>query len=182
VLDAVHELFVEGQVVPTVEDVAARSGVSPRSVYRYFPDSRALLGAALTRRIQVAEPLWQLEGIGQGALDDRIERFVAHRLSLYETNAPTIRAALSLAHEAPAIAGQVGRRRQQLNDQTRRHFAAELAAHPGPRAEAVLVCLELLCQFESVEQLRVHRGLPLEGTQRTLVIGVKALLGADAVA
>ncbi len=131
VLDAVHELFVEGQIVPTVEDVAARSGVSPRSVYRYFPDSRALLGAALTRRIEVAEPLWQLEDVGQGSLDDRIERLVAHRLALYETSAPTIRAALSLAHEAPAIARQVERRRQQLSDQTRRHFAAELAAHPG---------------------------------------------------
>ncbi len=30
VLDAVHELFVEGQLVPTVEEVAARSGVSTR--------------------------------------------------------------------------------------------------------------------------------------------------------
>ena len=106
---------------------------------------------------------------------------MAHRLSLYETSAPTIRAALSLAPEAPAIARQVERRRQQLSDQTHQHFAAELAAHPEPRAEAVLTCLELLCQFESVEQLRVHRGLSLEGTQRTLVIGVKALLRPDAV-
>src|SRR6478609_12060550 len=83
VLDAVHELFVEGEIVPTVEDVAARSGVSPRSVYRYFPDSRALLGAALTRRIEVAEPLWELEDVGRGSLDDRIQRLVAHRLALY---------------------------------------------------------------------------------------------------
>ena len=181
VLDAVHELFVDGHLAPTVEDVAARSGVSPRSVYRYFPDSRQLLGAALTRRIEVAESSYQLEGLGQGSLEERIRRFVAHRLSIYETSAPTIRAALSLAPEAPAIARQVERRRQQLSDQTHQHFATELAAHPEPRAEEVLTCLELLCQFESVEQLRVHRGLSLEVTQRTLVTGVKALLRPDAV-
>lgn len=182
VLDAVHELFVEGQLVPTVEDVAARSGVSPRSVYRYFPDSRALLGAALTRRIEVAEPLWQLEGVGQGTLDDRAQRLVAHRLAIYETSARTIRAALSLADEAPAIAQQVERRRQQLRDQSRRHFATELAAHPEPHAEAVVTCLELLCQFEAIDQLRVHQGLTLEGTQQTLVAGIKALLLSSAVA
>ena len=182
VLDAVHELFVEGQLVPTVEDVAARSGVSPRSVYRYFPDSRALLGAALTRRIQVAEPLWQLEGVGQGPLDDRIQRLVAHRLAIYETSAPTIRAALSLAHEAPAIAQQVERRRQQLRDQSRRHFATELAGQEEDHAEAVVTCLELLCQFEAIDQLRVHQGLTLEGTQQILVAGIKALLLSGAVA
>ena len=182
VLDAVRELFVEGEIVPTVEDVAARSGVSPRSVYRYFPDSRALLGAALTRRIEVAEPLWQLEDVGQGSLDDRIERLVAHRLAIYESSAPTIRAALSLAHEAPAIARQVERRRQQLSDQTRRHFAAELVGLREPHAEAVVTCLELLCQFEAIDQLRVHRALTLEDTKRILVTGVKALLRSGQVA
>ena len=47
VLDAVHQLFVEGHHEPAAEEVAARSGVSLRSIYRYFPDREQLLVAAL---------------------------------------------------------------------------------------------------------------------------------------
>ena len=145
VLDAVHELFVEGQIVPTVEDVAARSGVSPRSVYRYFPDSRALLGAALTRRIEVAEPLWQLEDVGQGSLDDRVERLVAHRVALYEASAPTIRAALS-AGPRGAGASRARWSGAGSSSATRpgRHFAIELAGlrsrTPRPWSRASSSC------------------------------------------
>ena len=117
VLDAVHELFVEGHLLPTVEDVARRSGVSLRSVYRYFPDRDQLLVAALGRRLQVAEQLFDLADLGEGALEDRIDRFVDHRLRLYDKIAPTARAALSTAGGAPGIARAVEQRKRQLTDQ-----------------------------------------------------------------
>ena len=45
VLDAVIELFTEGHVGLVAADVAERSGVSLRSVYRYFDDLEALARA-----------------------------------------------------------------------------------------------------------------------------------------
>ena len=179
VLDAVHELFVEGELTPTVEDVAARAGVSARSIYRYFPDSTALRRAALRRRIEVAEPFFQLQGVGQGPLEERIERLVAHRLRLFEIAAPTIRAALTMAAGSRAISAQVERRRQQLAEQSRRHFAPELEALAPDRAEALAWCVDLLYQFESLELLR-RGGLSSEEMHRTLTAGIGSLLGAAA--
>ena len=179
VLDAVHALFVEGQLEPTVEDVAARSGVSLRSVYRYFPDRDQLLQAALARRMQVAEPFFHLEDLGEGPLDQRIERFAQHRLDLYDSMAPTARVALSTASSAPVIADVVRRRRRQLTDQAAAHFAPELEALGDDAADDLLVAVDVLCQFESLEALRVERGLSPARTRRVLVAGLRALLGAS---
>ena len=135
VLDAVHELFVERRSVPTVESVAERSGVSLRSIYRYFPDVSQLMTAALARRVENAEPLFHLAGLGEGALKDRVLRFVDHRLDIYELAAPTIRAAFTLSGSAVAIRDQIERRRELLRDQAAQHFAPELAgcgARPRP--------------------------------------------------
>ncbi len=177
VLDAVHELFVEGQHEPTAEDVAARSGVSLRSVYRYFPDRDRLLQAALQRRLAVAEPLFHIDGLGVGSLEERIQRFADHRIVLYDAMAPTARVALSSSASTPAIAQAVRRRRAQLTDQARRQFASELEALPDHQAGDLLAAIDLLCQFESVEALRVDRDLSPALAHRVLVTALRALLG-----
>jgi AcrR family transcriptional regulator len=176
VLDAVHQLFVERQSVPTVESVAERSGVSLRSIYRYFPDVTQLMTAALVRRVTRAEPLWHLENLGLGSLEDRVGRFVDHRLEIYELAAPTIRAAFSLSGTAVAIQEQIERRRELLRDQAAQHFAPELAGCDARRAADVLAGIEVLGQFESLELLRVQRGLSVAQSRRILVAAVTALL------
>ena len=176
VLDAVHELFVEGQHVPNIEDVAARAGVSLRSVYRYFPDSRQLMLAALVRRTQLAEPSWELPEEGRGTFEERVDHFVEHRMALYDQAAPTIRAAFALADTVPEIAEQVERRRRQIAEQARRHFAQELAEVSSEEAESRLTCVELLCQFESLDLLRSRHGLSRRRACDVLVTGVQALL------
>jgi AcrR family transcriptional regulator len=176
VLDAVHELFVERAAVPTVESVAERSGVSLRSIYRYFPDVSQLMTAALARRVARAEPLFHLSGLGEGALKDRVARFVDHRLDIYELAAPTIRAAFTLSGSAVAIQEQIERRRELLRDQAAQHFAPELAGCDARRAADVLAAIEVLGQFESLELLRVQRGLSVEESRRVLVAAVTALL------
>jgi AcrR family transcriptional regulator len=176
VLEAAHSLFVEQQGVPSVEEVAARAGVSLRSVYRYFPDTRQLMFAALERRTRAVEQDWHLPHLGEGTLEDRVGRFVDHRLFLYEKSGDTIRAAFALAGKEPAIAVQVERRRDQLAVQTQEHFGRETDAMAPVAAHAALACIEALGQFESVELLRGRMGMSQERAREVLVAGVSALL------
>lgn len=176
VLDAVNDLFAEGFLTPSVEAVAARSGVSLRSVYRYFEDTDALLRAAIARRVERYEHLFVLPDIGAGPLPDRIERFVAHRMVLYDRLAPSVRAALLRAPSTPPIAATLQMRRRQMRKQADEHFAVEaelLGPHQGPIA---LACVDALCQFESMEHLRLHRRLSAAKARATLVGGLDALL------
>jgi AcrR family transcriptional regulator len=180
VLDTVHQMFVEGNFSPAVDEVAARSGVSLRSVYRYFEDTEALLRMAIQRRVSLVEGMFVLPGIGVGTLAQRIEGIVNHRLVLHAKLGPTVRAAVLRAPYSPLLAEQVGRRRQLLSDQMAEHFAPELAAMSKARAEEVLACADALCEFEAMEHMRVRRGMSVARTRKAMVTGLTALLGETA--
>jgi AcrR family transcriptional regulator len=176
VLDTVHDMFVEGNFSPAVEEVAARSGVSLRSVYRYFEDTEALLRQAIERRVSLVEKLFVLPGIGEGPLTERVTGLVNHRLQLHAKLGPTVRAAVLRAPYSPLLAAQVQRRRKLLSEQVELHFAPELRTFDAARGKEVLACIDALCEFESMEHLRFQRGLSVARTRAALVTGVTALL------
>jgi TetR/AcrR family transcriptional regulator, regulator of autoinduction and epiphytic fitness len=176
VLDAVHELFTEQRSFPTLESVAARSGVSLRSIHRYFPDSEGLMLEALARRISLADPLYELDRVGEGTLAERIARLVDQRLEIYEHAHATIRVAFAVADSMPLIAAQVTRREEQVRDQVRAHLAPDLAALTVEQQEAVLSCAEVLTHFAAIDRLRQGRGLTTDEVRRILVEGLGRLL------
>lgn len=176
VLEAVHDLFVETHELPTMEEVAARSGVSLRSVYRHFPDQRHMLLAALARRVRAVEPDWQLTRLGRGSFDERLTTFVDHRFALYETSAPTFRAAYAARTRVEEIARQIDVRRRQIDEQARRHFADDLRGRPATAVEEILACVEVLSGFEAMETLHVQRGLSPAASRRVVLRGLRAVL------
>jgi AcrR family transcriptional regulator len=176
VLDAVLELFSEGNVDPGPEEVALRVGLSARSVYRYFEDRAALLRAAIDRNLEVTFPLYLIHGIGEGPLDGRIDRFVTARLRLYEAIAATSRAARVRASANEVIREQVEVTRRALREQIDKQFAPELGALPGRRRRAVAAAADALFQPETLDIYRVHRGFSSTETRTLLIDALHALL------
>lgn len=176
VLDAVVELFSEDDLDPSPEDVARRSGVSMRSVYRYFSDPEELLRAAIQRHLDGVLPLTRIHAIGEGPRSERIERFVSSRLRLYEAIAPSARAARVAATRNAIIREQVELTRRQLGEQVERQFRPELEAMDAPRHRAIAGAVDTLGQFESLDHARVHRGLSRAATERELVLAIDQLL------
>jgi AcrR family transcriptional regulator len=179
VLDTVHEMFVEGNFSPSVEDVAARSGVSLRSVYRYFEDTEALLHLAIERRTTLVGELYALDGLGEGPLADRVLSLVNQRLVIHSKLAPTIRAAMLRAPFSPQIADQVRQRRDLLAAQVAAQFAEEAGTLPKSRGEELLAGIDALCSFDTMEDLRVRRGMSISRARRVMIGGVTALLSAS---
>ena len=179
VLDAVLDLFAEGSLRPGASEVAARSGVSPRSVYRYFEDMDALVRAAIERNLKRIRPLFLIDGLGVGTLGERVPRMVAGRTRLYETVAPMMRATLLRAGSNEILREQLAANRRALRDQVEQMFAPELAAMvPAVRRE-VAAALDVLLSFESIEHLRQHRGLSGPATVRALERAVRSQLRDD---
>jgi AcrR family transcriptional regulator len=181
-LDAAFELFAEGTALPTVDEVAARSGVSLRSMYRYFADAHEMHLLALARRTEVADPLYALDRIGEGSLQERIERVVDQRLRLYQELAPAIRLAFAIAPNLPGIQALIDARKKQLLAQLRDQFTTELGRCPAATGEGALLCVDVLCQFESLERLLVEAQLPEERVRDILCSGLHALLTRPEVA
>jgi len=169
VLDAVIELFTEDQFAPNAAAVAERSGVSLRSVYRYFQDHEALVRAAIARNAQRVAPFFDVPDLGQGPLDERVTRFVASRLRLYQEAAPTARAAIVRAPANPILRDQLKNVRALLRKQTVAMFAPELATMSTAQRRAVTDAIDTLLQFESAEHL-IGR-LDLSSAQTADVLG-----------
>jgi AcrR family transcriptional regulator len=153
VLDAVVDLFEAGNTDPAVEDVSDLSGVSSRSIYRYFHHRDELVRAAMWHLAARIEPQMQLADIGKGSLDDRIDRFVKHRLSVFTVVAPITRAARQAAQSLDLSSDEFEAGQLILRQQFLDHFAPEFATLGGQALTRAVVAAELAFQFDSFEYL-----------------------------
>ena len=89
---------------PHIEMIADRAGVSYRSVYRYFDDRTDLMLSAIARVMGELWPIFDIEKLGEGTLDTRIERLISVRLDAYRKLAPLTRTAVHRRANEPAVA------------------------------------------------------------------------------
>lgn len=180
VLDAVLELFVRGDLIPSPEAIAERSGVSLRSVYRYLAASRDLVHAAIERHLEHVAPLFALDPLGEGPFAERVEHFVTARLRLHEAVAPMARAAQARTRMRPTPASEIikeslNARRGLLRVQLSRHFAPELTTF-GQCADAILAAADALTQIETIDWHLVDGGYTVPQTRQALITGLTRLL------
>ncbi|MCU1374206.1 MAG: putative TetR family transcriptional regulator, partial [Actinomycetia bacterium] len=97
VLDALVELYRDGNYQPGADEIAARAGISPRSLFRYFDDIDDLTRSAIDRALAGARPLLEL-GVGADApTRTKVEHLVAARANLFDATGPAGRAARACA-------------------------------------------------------------------------------------
>ena len=176
VVDAMLDLLGEGNLSPGAAAVAERSGVSLRSVFRYFDDMDSLTERAIARQMERAAPLFDLlDATGDRTV--RAGRLGAHRVRQHQELAPFARVATLRSGRFPAIAEGVATRRDALRRQVEALFARELDALAKDERDETLSALEAVSSFEVVDQLSTHRRLPparVEAVLARTVIGVLA--------
>jgi AcrR family transcriptional regulator len=180
VVAALLELYREGDIAPSTEEIAARAGISARSLFRYFDDSDALVRTAIARQQEHLAPLYALEIDPTAARDDRIAGFVAGRVRLLEEMGSVGRVARNLAAKQPRLAEELGRIRAVLRGQVADLFAAELASRSDADAVATLAAIDVLTSWESYHLLREDQGLSAATAAAVITTGLHRLLGASA--
>jgi AcrR family transcriptional regulator len=174
VLDALSELFAEGNYQPSTADIAERAGLSLRSLFRYFDDVDDLYRAAIERALDAARPLLDV-GVGVDAPTTvKIDHVVAARIRLYDEIEPAARAARVCAHRHEIVAAQIAESRSFLRHQLAKLFAPEMhGSGRGARVAAV----DALLSFESYELLRHAQRLSRPKTAAALTDALGALVG-----
>jgi len=178
VLDAAISLFAEGDLEPSAAAVAERSGVSLRSVYRYYEDLESLLRAAIARSLEQNLPYFQIEDLGEGELADRIDRLVSGRLALYHRVAGLARATVLRARTNDLVRAQLVLRRAALRDQQDAMFAPELAVLPASARAEMAAAIDLVVGMEAFDLLIHTQLLPAEQAGRVVTRALRSLLGA----
>jgi AcrR family transcriptional regulator len=173
VIDALLALFRDGVYTPSTYEIAAKAGLSARSLFRYFDDVNDLHRAAADREVQRALPLVAL-GTGPGEpTEDKIRAVVGSRARLFEETGPAARALRAASTRREMLRGMLERNRSYLRHQISEVFAPELA-EVGPAVEPAV---HVLCSFESYELMRYAQGLSRAEAEAAMIAGIGVLLG-----
>jgi len=178
VVDALLALLNEGDLRPTAPRIAARAGVSLRSVFQHFADLEGLFAAAADRQGEhmrrMARPL-----DGAGPLDTRLAGFVAQRGRILEAIAPVRRAALLMEPFSAAIRTRLAELRALGRRELERVFGDELRARPRSARREVLTALSAASGFAAWDALRRHEGLSPARARRAMLRTLRALLNGS---
>ncbi len=175
ILDAMRALHAEGDLRPTVPRIAARAGVSLRTVWQQFADREALLVEAVRRDREIQRSLVSRIDPHQ-PLAARVEAFVAQRARVLEEMTPTWRAAR--VHQP--FSDQLQRDRKRRNSggrvEVEQVFAPELSTLPRQQRERLVDALHAISLWSFWESLRTDLELSPLCAQGILTSTFTALL------
>ncbi len=177
VVDSLLDLFAEGNLRPGADEIAARSGVSRRSVFRYFADLDSLDRVAIERQVARVGGLLDLADVGVGPIGDRIDRLVSQRLRLFEAIMPVARVLRLRAPFEPVVAAELSRSRRLFRRQVERHFADALQPLGRRERNAVSGAAGVLCSFEAYELLRLGHEQTPKQIGEVMRVGLIKLFG-----
>jgi len=156
VTDAMIELVLEGHLPPSADQLAARSGVSVASVFRYFDGLDDLRRSATEVYLHRYDHLFEIPDIGGGPLIGRIGRLVDARLRLYDVAGPMGRLVRIRSNDDAAARANLARLRDTYADQLRHHFDTELSTLTSDHRDDLVDAIATLTSFESWDHLRHH--------------------------
>lgn len=176
VLNAIFELIEEGRLMPSVEEVGARAGVSVATIFRNYGSLDELarqLNALFRERYG---ELFLLPHPGEGALDIRIAALCEVRLRLYEAIWPFVRFMTRRAAKHADAAENLKRIREVLAAQVQRQFAPELRHLSQAESADRRAVIDSLTSPESWALMQETHDRSRRQLKRAWTVAVTALL------
>jgi TetR/AcrR family transcriptional regulator, regulator of autoinduction and epiphytic fitness len=174
-VDALLGLLDAGELTPTAAAIAARAGVSERSLFQHFPDREALFEAVARQQYDRVMPTL-IPVDASLPLGERIDLFTRQRARLYELIGGVRRAALLLEHESPAVAGWLTTARRAKAAEAERVFRRELEAIPPDEREPLRAALIEVCAWPAWDSWRTHQRLGVGRARAAMAAAIGALL------
>lgn len=175
-VDALLDLIESGNSSPTAQQIAEKSGISVRTVFRLTEDIEQLHAAAIERQIQRTAHLY-VQIPATGSLSTRIRALVENRSTVFETIAPARRVAERLAESSPQITKGLAFHHDILQMQVAELFDRELSRISRVRRADALSAIDVAASWETWDHLRRIQGLSVMSSGRVvrqLIEGVLA--------
>ncbi|MFN3255131.1 MAG: TetR/AcrR family transcriptional regulator [Ilumatobacter sp.] len=178
VVDALIALVEEGVASPTLAQMIERSGVSERSIFRYFDDLGDLSLEAIRVAMLEAQPLAAIDDAGKGDLDHRIKQLVTSRIRVVAKVQPFGRLARQRLHHVPEIAVGLDNVIASLRDIVTTQLAPELREMTAAQRRRVVDTIVALLSFEGHDVLTRQLGNSDRAVARLWTDAIRALVTA----
>lgn len=159
VVEALLDLYCEGNLNPSTDQIADRAGLSPRSLFRYFDDVDDLCRVAIRHQGQRIGPVPTDDVDIDLSLDERAAVVATRRVQRYEAMSYVGVVARLRAPFQPLLAEELAVARRSMRRQLQQAFSPELDAldaldAPDPvAAERVVAAADVMSSFESYRLL-----------------------------
>jgi TetR/AcrR family transcriptional regulator of autoinduction and epiphytic fitness len=173
-VSAALALIDSGDLRPTAAAIAARAGLSVRSVFQHFGDLEDLFLAVADRHTNRIASLYTGTEY-EGDLASRIGAFVGHRARLYETISPIRRAAMLQEPFSSVVAARLELARSLHRLDLQRAFGAELEAARSRGDTALPEALSAVTAFVVWDEMRRLAGLDVPAATEAMQRMVAAL-------
>ncbi|MBI4935979.1 MAG: TetR/AcrR family transcriptional regulator [Actinobacteria bacterium] len=168
VVQALLSLYNDGNLDPSTEEIAARSGVSARSLFRYFDDVDDLCSAAIAQQQENVRHLLPLSATPDEPLAVRIAALVRQRGELFEAIESAAMVSRLRAPFQLVVADRLTEGRSFLRQQIGTLFARELGQMPEQVAAARLAAADVIASFESWRLLRDDQRLSIAAASNAI--------------
>jgi AcrR family transcriptional regulator len=159
VIEALMEYLDEGNAQPTAQMLAVRSGVSLRSVFRYFDDLEELLLEAAPRYVARTDHHTFVAPPPGTPFGERVELWARHRARLNGRFARVFMACQARARGRGKLQDMLDGFRTIAIDNVATMFAPELAALDGDTRQVTVAALHTATSAESWVNLADRHGL-----------------------
>lgn len=179
VVTALLELYNEGNLDPSAEEIAIRSGVSARSVFRYFDDVDDLSRAAIDQQQFAVRHLLPIDATPDAAVEVKARALARQRSDLFEAIESVGTVSRLKAPFHLLVAERLAEGRLFLREQVSHLFAPELAelrASLGKdTADRRLAAADVVTSFESYRLMRDDHRLSRTSTVTSMSDALVAL-------
>ncbi len=179
IVTALLDLFEEGSVDVSAAQIAARAGVSERSLFRHFVDIHDLYRTVCDFQYRRVSASGVIDGFGVGDTAAKIRRFVDQRVRLYVAIGNVGIAARAHAPRMPLLAEQLHDARRAMRLQIEGHFADELAALDTAERVAAVTAIDVLTSYESFDLMHHDQALRLQTIVDILIRSTQKVLTAQ---
>jgi AcrR family transcriptional regulator len=174
-VDALLDLIESGNETPTSQQIAERSGISVRTVFRLTADIESLHAAGVLRQMERTAHLYVTLPT-TGSLASRLRALVKNRVTVFEAIAPVRRVGDRLAATSDLITEGLQLHHMLLRTQVAEVFEAELTRMTRSRRPTALDAIDVAAGWETWDQLRRIKGLSATESARVVELLITGAL------
>lgn len=171
VYEALTSLFAEGRYNPPVSEIAARAGVSERTLFRYFDSFNDVIAGAVGYVYPRVQNYFEASP-PDGSLFERLRALVELRCDFSRRQGVITRTTETLAYEWPAAAAARFGRVVLLNEQLKKWLGSDLAR----LSDEKLVVISRMLDIPSLEAMSAALG---DKTADVVARAAVAIIEAD---
>ncbi len=175
IVDALFALLQEDVLTPTVDEIAARAGVSPRTVFQHFTDREVLFAELASRQAERVIPMLRPVST-KGSLEERVDAVVDQRRRLFDVIGPMRRSAILAEPFSPTAHKGLAEFRAYKRGDLARIFHEEIAEREEGERPVLTAALGVVGSFSHWESLRSEQELTADEAETVVRHTLQALL------